>query len=186
MELFLCDPNPDVDGGGVESTPLEKISNLLFWNIGLTVVNASECDECKNKQIFYETIDFTKYFEKHSFSLNENQNPPDVYYLILDEYARNDALQEYHGYDNSDFKNYLTNKGFHVAENSFANYPLSVQSIPSTMNLQYINFLQDEIGENVRNYRPLNEKNYGLYPNNMVIKNFKEMGYKIITFKPYE
>ena len=117
--------------------------------------------------------------------MNENQNPPDVYYLILDEYARNDALQEYHGYDNSDFKNYLTNKGFHVAENSFANYPLSVQSIPSTMNLQYINFLLDEIGENVRNYRPLNEKNYGLYPNNMVIKNFKEMDYNIITFNTF-
>ena len=34
----------------------------------------------------------------------------------------------------------------------------------------------------MRNYRPLNEKDYGLYSNNMVIKNFKEMGYKIITF----
>ena len=151
-------------------------------NIGLTVVNASGCEDCRNKEIFYETMDFSKYFEDHSFLLNEKQNFPDVYYLILDEYARNDALLEYHKYDNSEFKNYLLDKGFHIAENSLANYPLSIQSIPSTMNLQYINFLQDEIGENMRNYRPLNEKDYGLYSNNMVIKNFKEMGYKIITF----
>jgi len=51
--------------------------------------------------------------------------------------------------------------------------------------LQYINFLADEIGSEVRNYKPLNEKDYGLYANNQVIKNFKEMGYKIVTFNTF-
>jgi len=46
----------------------------------------------------------------------------------------------------------------------------------------YVNFLKDEIGSEVRNYKPLIEKDYGLYSNNQVIKNFKEMGYKIVTF----
>jgi len=62
---------------------------------------------------------------------------------------------------------------------------MSIQSIPATMNMNYINFLADEIGTEVRNYKPLNEKNYGLYPNNMVIKNFVEMNYNIITFNTF-
>ena len=103
----------------------------------------------------------------------------------MDEYPRNDALLDYHDFNNDDFKNFLESKGFHVASNSFSNYPMSILSIPATMNMNYINFLADEIGEQVRNYKPLNEKDYGLYPNNMVIKNFKEMNYKIITFKTF-
>ena len=155
---------------------------VAISNVAFVAAEITNCEKCYSEELFYEPKDFSGYFEEHEFSTLENQKLPDVYYLILDEYARNDALLEYHKYDNSEFKNYLLDKGFHIAENSLANYPLSIQSIPSTMNLQYINFLQDEIGENMRNYRPLNEKDYGLYSNNMVIKNFKEMGYKIITF----
>ena len=32
------------------------------------------------------------FFEPHKFFIADNQELPDVYYLILDEYARNDAL----------------------------------------------------------------------------------------------
>ena len=48
-----------------------------------------------------------------------------------------------------------------------------------------MNFLADEMGADVRNYQPLDEKNHGLYPDNMVLKNFKEMGYKIINFNTF-
>ena len=156
------------------------ISNVAF--VGAEITNY---DKDSSQELFYETKDFSEYFEPHKFSISENQELPDVYYLILDEYARNDALLEYHDFDNSEFEKFLEDKGFHVADNNFTNYPMSVQSIPSTMNMNYINFLADEIGTDVRNYKPLNEKDFGLYPNNMVIKNFKEMDYKIITFNTF-
>ena len=156
------------------------ISNVVF--VGAEITNY---DKDSSQELFYETRDFSGYFEPHKFLISENQELPDVYYLILDEYARNDALLEYHDFSNHELTEFLENKGFHIAKNSFANYPMSVQSIPATMNMNYINFLADEIGTEVRNYKPLNEKNYGLYPNNMVIKNFKEMDYKIITFNTF-
>ena len=156
------------------------ISNVAF--VGAEIIS---CDKCSNQEFFYETRDFSGYFEPHKFLISENQELPDVYYLILDEYARNDALIDYHDFSNHELTEFLENKGFHIAKNSFANYPMSVQSIPAIMNMDYINFLADEIGTEVRNYKPLNEKNYGLYPNNMVIKNFKEMDYKIITFNTF-
>jgi len=172
------------------ATSILNVISIVFIivaisNVALVGAEITSCDECSNQELFYETRDFSGYFETHKFSISENQELPDVYYLVLDEYARNDALVEYHDFSNHELTEFLENKGFHIAKNSFANYPMSVQSIPATMNMNYINFLADEIGTEVRNYKPLNEKNYGLYPNNMVIKNFKEMNYKIITFNTF-
>lgn len=172
------------------ATSILNVVSIIFVavaisNIGLVIMEFGECDKCAIQELFYETTDFSHYFEPHKFSMLKDQKPPDVYYLILDEYARSDALLEYNEFDNSKFVNYLETKGFHVAKNNYANYPTSIQSIPSTMNMRYINFLSDEIGTEIRNYKPLNEKDYGLYPNNQVIKNFKEMNYKIITFDTF-
>ena len=47
------------------------------------------------------------------------------------------------------------------------------------MNMNYINFLADELGEDSRSYDPLLGKDFGLYADNQVIKNFKSMGYKV-------
>ena len=172
------------------ATSILNVISIVFVvvaisNVAFVAAEITDCDKCSNQELFYETKDYSNYFESHKFSISENQEQPDVYYLILDEYARNDALLEYHNFSNDEFTEFLENKGFHIAKNSFANYPMSVQSIPATMNMDYINFLSDEIGTEVRNYKPLNEKNYGLYPNNMVIKNFKEMDYNIITFNTF-
>ena len=172
------------------ATSIVNVISIVFVlvaivNVSLVATEISSCDKCAIQELFYERIDFSSYFEPHEFSTSENEKLPDVYYLILDEYARSDALLEYHEFNNSEIINFLEGKGFHVAKNNFANYPMSVQSIPATMNLRYIDFLADEIGSEVRNYKPLNEKDYGLYANNQVIKNFKEMGYKIVTFNTF-
>ena len=172
------------------ATSILNVISIVFIivaisNVALVGAEITSCDKCSNQEFFYEARDFSDYFESHEFSISENQELPDVYYLILDEYARNDALIEYHNFSNHELTEFLEKKGFHIAKNSFANYPMSVQSIPAIMNMDYINFLADEIGTEVRNYKPLNGKNYGLYPNNMVIKNFEEMDYKIITFNTF-
>ena len=166
------------------ATSILNVVSIVFVivacsNLFIIASEFTTCEKCRDEELFYETKDFSHYFEPHKFQLDKNQVLPNVYYLILDEYPRSDALLEYHDFNNDEFTNFLENKGFLVGSNSFSNYPMSILSIPATMNMNYINFLADEIGEQVRNYKPLNEKDYGLYPNNMVIKNFKEMNYKI-------
>lgn len=172
------------------ATSIMNVISIVFLmvaisNIGFVAAENANCENCENQEIFYEGKDFTKFFEPHKFFIADNQELPDVYYLILDEYARNDALLEYHDFDNSEFKIFLEGKGFHVADDSFTNYPMSIQAIPTVMNMNYINFLADEIGSDVRNFEPLIGKDFGLYSNNMVIKNFKDMNYKIITFNTF-
>ncbi|MEE8373794.1 MAG: sulfatase-like hydrolase/transferase [Dehalococcoidia bacterium] len=76
------------------------------------------------------------------------ENPddlPDIYYIILDSYGRDDTLSDVYDYDNSEFTDYLTDRGFYVASGSRANYSETVQSVASSLNMEYPAVLQDGI-----------------------------------------
>jgi len=62
---------------------------------------------------------------------------PDIYYLVLDAYAREDILKKYYDIDNSGFTSFLKDSGFYVADKSYANYPRTLLSLSSTLNLGY-------------------------------------------------
>ena len=168
---------------------VNTISVVLISVIVVMVgIETFGCDECLIQQDtswyfdFFsdEKIDFSSYFEDHSFSISESGSLPNIYYIILDGYPRNDVLKKHVNFDNSEFTDLLKQRGFHVAENSHANYSFSSPSISSTMNMNYINFLVDEVGEDSRDYNPILGKDFGLYADNQVIKNFKLMGYKVV------
>ena len=153
--------------------------------VAMVGIEAFGCDECLIQQTYSlgifsnQIMDSPLYFEEHSFSVSESGSLPNVYYIILDGYPRNDVLKKHLDFDNNEFINFLKQREFYVAENSYSNYSLSSTSIPATMNMNYINFLADELGEDSRSYDPLLGKDFGLYADNQVIKNFKSMGYKV-------
>lgn len=62
---------------------------------------------------------------------------PDIYYIILDGYARHDVLRKHYGFDNTEFLDYLRNRGFYVAERSCTNYPYTYLSLSSSLNMRY-------------------------------------------------
>ena len=171
------------------ATSIVNAMSVVFISVIVVMVGIETfgCDECLIQQTsarqvdFFsdDKIDFSPYFESHSFSISESDSLPNVYFIILDGYPRNDILEKHLNFDNSKFTNMLEQRGFHVAKNSFANYSFSGLSISSTMNMDYINFLADEIGEDSRDYNPIIGKDFGLYADNQVIKNFKLMGYKV-------
>ncbi len=45
----------------------------------------------------------------------EKAVPPDIYYFIFDRYAREDILNDHFDYDNTEFLDYLEEKGFFIA-----------------------------------------------------------------------
>ena len=81
-----------------------------------------------------------------SLDLEDSHNLPDIYYIILDGYARSSTLTEIYNYDNSEFTDYLTNKGFYIASKSRSNYVLSIISLSSSLNMEYVNYLSDTVG----------------------------------------
>jgi hypothetical protein len=67
---------------------------------------------------------------------------PDIYYLVFDRYANPIILEEFFDYDNSQFVNYLTEKGFFVALESQTNYPNTFLSLASSLNMEHIDYLR--------------------------------------------
>jgi hypothetical protein len=69
---------------------------------------------------------------------------PDVYFIILDSYAREDVLDSRFGFDNSEFLEWLKGKGFFVARSSHSNYPWTHLSLSATLNSEYLQTLLPE------------------------------------------
>lgn len=99
---------------------------------------------------------------------------PDIYYLIFDRYTSSENLINFLGFDNSDFENYLKNKGFFIPGRCMANYPYTFLSLASSLNMEYINYLLDIAGPNSTDRTPA----YILLRNNKVVRFLKSIGYK--------
>ena len=109
---------------------------------------------------------------------NDLRNTPDIYYIIMDEYAPLRTLERYYDYDNSDFVKFLEEKGFYVTKNSHSNYAQTSTSLASTLNIKYLNYLSDTVGNESKDHRIL----YQMLDNNLVMKSFKSAGYQIYSF----
>ncbi|MFC1971767.1 hypothetical protein ACFLV0_07620, partial [Chloroflexota bacterium] len=68
---------------------------------------------------------------------------PDIYLIILDEYAHPDTMKEWYDYDNSKFIKSLEDKGFFVAYNSKTSTGLTQRSIASLLNMGYVDETED-------------------------------------------
>lgn len=109
---------------------------------------------------------------------NNSKTQRDIYYIVLDAYASSYALKEIYDYDNSDFINYLTEKGFYVAGRSTSNYSTTGLSLASILNMEYINYLSDVLGENSRDCHIIAK----MVQRNKVVNFLKSKGYKYVHF----
>jgi len=110
---------------------------------------------------------------KQQVHTSETKKLPDVYYIIPDAYSGSKSLQTILNYDNSEFTDFLKNKGFYIPTESFANYRMTQLSIPSTLTMKYLNYLSEIKGINSTYPKELVE----ITRHNEVIKNFKSLGY---------
>lgn len=103
---------------------------------------------------------------------------PDIYYIILDAYGRADILREVYDYDNSEFIEHLTGKGFYVASKSRTNYPLTYLSLASSLNMECLDYLSEEPGvESTDRTIP-----YSMIVDNRVWRTLKGAGYRFVHF----
>ena len=68
---------------------------------------------------------------------------PDIYYIVLDAYTRQDVLRSHFGIDNTGFLDDLRDLGFHVAECAQSNYAQTELTLAATLNLDYLDRLGD-------------------------------------------
>jgi hypothetical protein len=111
-------------------------------------------------------------------NLTRPENPPDVYYFILDMYARADLLQKAYGYDNSEFIEGLRERGFYVAQCSQANYTRTELSVGSSLNMSYVQDLDSSFTPDSIKRRVL----WDSYKHSAVRYNFESLGYTTVAF----
>lgn len=161
---------------------------LNVMSIYLLVVNSFPVIMQQSKSIAVHNSMLAEFHKEDSkFPLKQPaQARPDIYYLILDCNANTNTLKEIWNYDNSDFLKYLTDKGFCVVPNSFSNYDRTALSIPSALNMQYIDVIPEKLGRDFAD----DTLNYRLIQDNRVSRLLRALGYKYVNvfsgFQPTE
>ena len=112
--------------------------------------------------------------------LDAPENPPDIYYILLDGYTRADVLSTKFGYDNSDFIQTLKGSGFYIADCSRSNYQHTHLTLPSLMNMAYVDALVGEIPEGAT----IDSLRFdALTKDNQVMRSLKGLGYETVAFE---
>ncbi len=112
-------------------------------------------------------------------NLTRPQNPPDVYYFILDMYTRQDLLKSVYGFDNSSFVNALEQRGFYVGKCSQSNYTRTEVSIASSLNLSYLPELDPQFANTKSTAR---SHLWDTLRHSTARYELESMGYKTVSF----
>ena len=103
-------------------------------------------------------------------------NLPDIYYIIVDAYARQDILEQVYGFNNQPFLDSLRDRGFYVGDQSRSNYNMTEFSMASSLNMRHL----DGLGlTEFKTRLPMRE----LIRQNLVTSSLKESGYTTIAFE---
>jgi len=116
--------------------------------------------------------------EEETSTITDPDKLPDIYYIILDGYAGASSLEEFYDYDNHEFIDFLTGKGFFFSFQSRCNYPWTYLSLASSLSLDYIGFMSEDPGRDSDD-RTLP---YDMITNNEVWKFLDSIGYQFVHF----
>jgi hypothetical protein len=116
------------------TTTLSVMALLLFANMALPLLFTAK------GRVFFapDRVGLSLEPQPHPVFARESPRFPDIYYIIADAYARDDALLRHYGFDNREFLGWLEGKGFYVARGSWANYPATYQSLASSLSMQLL------------------------------------------------
>jgi hypothetical protein len=102
---------------------------------------------------------------------------PDVYFIVMDAYERDDVLREMHGADITPFIEWLEERGFYVARGAMANYRHTELSLSSTLNMEYVQTLLGTDSPDIDEGRWRLVK---MIPNNRLRHELECLGYKTV------
>lgn len=110
--------------------------------------------------------------------VREPEELPDIYYIILDAYARQDVLQQFYDYDNSAFLGELESLGFTIADESLANYGQTGLSIASSLNMDYLQTAIDDLDSEQTDFAQV----VPLIKHSRVRELLESYGYQMVAF----
>src|SRR3989344_2238346 len=104
---------------------------------------------------------------------------PNIYYFVFDRYPRHDVLEKYFDFQNDSHIDHLRSNGFWVGDRSYANYPNTFLSLSSSLNMSYLQFLTDILGDQQADQANVYSQ---LLQDNQLARFLKSQGYKYVLF----
>jgi hypothetical protein len=101
---------------------------------------------------------------------------PDIYFLIPDDYARQDVLKRYFRYDNARFIGQLRKRGFVISPQSRSPYSDSEMNIAAAVNMDYLSRLTSLLGTDSQDVRPVRR----LIHDNRASRLLESLGYRYV------
>ena len=100
---------------------------------------------------------------------------PDIYYIILDGYARTDVMKSFFDFDNRPFLERLEKQGFYIARQSIANYCQTPLSLSASLNSVYLDDMVKGLGTDQTELSEMIGKSN-------IVETLRPLGYKFVTF----
>jgi len=116
---------------------------------------------------------------------------PDIYFIILDEYAHPDTVKEWCDYDNSEFIESLEDKGFFIASESKTGTPNTQHVLAQILNMEYLTWVwhwEEATSQWTKTVLPQieadlsSEEAYQMIADNSVVDFLKTKGYSYVYF----
>lgn len=138
------------------ASSLEPLTRFL--NVTALLVTGFALANVAQAMMLDDYVDFDQVDGAGQELVSVPTNPerrPDVYYIVLDGYGRNDVLKDLYDFDNRPFLDALAQLGFIVAEDAKANYAQTMLSLGSSLNLSHMPEFVEANGETETHDRSL-------------------------------
>jgi FtsH-binding integral membrane protein len=113
------------------------------------------------------------------FIFCDSCSKPDVYIIMLDEYAGSQELKDIFNYDNQPFIDSLALRGFKTMSNSHSNYNYTPYSTASTLNMEYMDLPK------IKNVKKGFKYAVNKIDNNRTVNFFLSNGYRFFNYSPF-
>ena len=158
-----------------------SLERLLFYlNLLLLISIATDILLIAGKTIFLKKNNPLVTHANEKFIPCDSCAKPDIYFIIADEYAGNEALKKILNFDNTPFLNELKTRGFHISEQSRSNYYSTRLSVASMLNMNYLD---------IRPAMTENEKirySYSITKNSRLPEFLKRSGYRFYNYSIFD
>ena len=160
--------------GGAWTVPLSQFANAAA--IVLVLLNVIRITDFTSRVPVAETS--APPSAAGGIESEEELQKPDVYFLVFDRYANSATLREVYDFDNGTFLQALEERGFAVADDSWASYFKTAPSLLSTLSMDYLDgdtFRAED--EDPPTMAPVHQRLQRRLP---VPATFKSLGYEYI------
>ncbi|MEO5946235.1 MAG: sulfatase-like hydrolase/transferase [Chitinophagaceae bacterium] len=157
---------------------LQFQKTFFYLNILFFVLIITDSSHLMLKILKAKNIPERAYLKE--LNICDSCNKKDIYLILADEYAGKTELNKIFSFNNDPFLEQLKKRGFHTIDSSHSNYNLTVYSVASTLNMDFI-----AVKDPSQPSKYVVSASNIIYNNNVVLL-LKSLGYTISNLSSFD